>query len=108
MIDTKYPTVATALRILEIDNLGTMAKDLAPKYDAYILLKWIPDLDAIEAALKALSKEDLETLSTGERSEMAKIAERSKDLTLASEFLDDMYEPKDNLYKGEYPWLEVG
>jgi hypothetical protein len=84
-----YPAIYRAFKLIALDN-GMGVRDsyeLPPWHDP---AEW--RLPVIEAALAALSEEDLDTLCSGEQEDLVAIAERSEELGHANELLGAFFE----------------
>jgi hypothetical protein len=73
---TSHPTVFKAFRLVEYDN-GTINRD-SPAKDAYKLNKQQAFIDQAELELEPLSDDDLETMCSGEVSEIRRLVKAHK------------------------------
>ena len=97
-----YPTVFKAFQTIALDNgarhVGTTHPGAPFDLERFnVPGRWDQSkLQTIEAALAALTKEELDTLCTGEYSDQIDIHGRSKELTMANVMLNDFFDGWDS------------
>lgn len=82
-----HPRLCEALTIVAHDSGAG-----ASRTEYGIPPEWVSRLPAIEAALAALSQDDLENICIGEETDMEEVAGRSEDLRMANGILADFFD----------------